>query len=51
MILDKSKPYTTSLFQHGTFDSMRKTFGTDTNFASKPKYRLDDPHYGPFRMS
>jgi hypothetical protein len=50
MILDKSKPYTTSVFQHGTFDSMRQTYGTDLNFSSKPKYTVDDPHYGPFRI-
>ena len=50
MILDKSKPYTTSVFQHGTFETMRKTFGTVGTFAEKPKYRVDDPHYGPFRI-
>jgi hypothetical protein len=38
LILDKSKPYTTSVFQHGTFDNFRKTYGADGNFAAKPKY-------------
>lgn len=50
MILDKSKPYTTSVFQHGTFDPMHKTFGTDMSFASKPPYSVLDPNYGPFRI-
>jgi hypothetical protein len=29
---------------------MRKTYGTDMNFKSKPEYTVDDPHYGPFRI-
>ena len=50
LILDKSKPYTTSVFQHGTFDSFRKTYGNDGSFPSKPAYKVNPPSFGPFRI-
>lgn len=50
LILDKGQPYTTSVFQHGCFDPHRKTYGSDGNFPFKPKYKVADPHYGPFRI-
>ena len=34
-ILDKSKPFTNTVYQHDCFDSMRKTYGTDRNFPDK----------------
>ena len=49
-ILDKSKPYTTSVFQHGEFDAHRKTYGGNDGFPSKPDYKVDAPHYGAFRI-
>ena len=50
LILDKSKPYTTSVFQHGCFDPHRKTFGADGNFPEKPKYKVKPPSFGPFKI-
>jgi len=50
LILDKGQPYTTSVFQHGTFDPHRKTFGSDGKFPFKGKYMVDAPKYGPFRI-
>ena len=50
IILDKSKPYTTSVMQHGTFDNFRKTFGNDGDFPEKPKYLVKAPSFGPFRI-
>jgi hypothetical protein len=50
LILDKGQPYTTSVFQHGCFDPHRKTYGADGKFPSKPKYKVDPPHYGAFRI-
>ena len=50
LILDKSQPYTTSVFQHGCFDPHRKTFGADRSFPLKPGYRAFPPNYGPFRI-
>ena len=50
LILDKSKPYTTSVYQHGTFDSFRKTYNADGNWPSKPGYSVKPPAYGAFRI-
>ena len=50
LILDKNQPYTTAVFQHGTFDSFRKTYGSGVNFPAKPRYAKPSPKYGPFRM-
>lgn len=38
------------MFQHGCFDPHRKTYGSDGNFPFKPKYKVADPRYGPFRI-
>lgn len=38
LILDKNQAYTTSVYQHGTFDSFRKTYGSAADFPAKPKY-------------
>ena len=50
LILDKSKPYTTAVYQHGTFDPHRKTFGGNEGFPSKPGYKVKPPQYGAFRI-
>ncbi len=50
LILDKSQPYTTSVFQHGTFDPFRKTYGSDRDFMGKPGFRHDPPQFGPFKI-
>ena len=43
LILDKASPYTTTVFQHGTFDPFRKTFGTDKDFPMKPQWTHGPP--------
>lgn len=50
LILDKGKPYTTSVYQHGTFDPFRKTYGTEKNFPMKPNWTHGAPEFGPFRI-
>jgi len=50
MILDKAKPYSTSVYQHGPFDSYRKTYGSNADFPAKPGYRSDPPAFGPFKI-
>jgi hypothetical protein len=35
LILDKSKPFTNTVYQHDCFDSMRKTYGNDRDFKDK----------------
>ena len=50
LILDKSRPYNSSVKQHGTFDSFRKTYGTDGIFPTKPSWTTKKPAYGPFRL-
>lgn len=50
LILDKNKAYTTSVKQHGTFDSFRKTYGNDGDFPAKPKYVVKPPAFGPFKI-
>lgn len=48
--MDKGKPYTTSVKQHGTFDPFRKTYGTERQFPGKPNWTHDAPQFGPFRI-
>ena len=50
LILDKSKPYTTSVKQHGTFDPFSKTYAVKGVFPSKPEMQKKVPQYGPFRI-
>jgi len=50
LILDKNKPYTTSVYQHGTFDNFRKTYGNEGDFPEKPKYVVKPPSFGPFKI-
>lgn len=49
-ILDKNQPYTSSVFQHGTFDPLRKTFGTEKGFGRKMDIKSDPPSFGPFKI-
>lgn len=49
-ILDKSKPYTTSVFQHGTFEPMNRTFGCDRDFPKKLPAAKNPPSYGAFKI-
>jgi hypothetical protein len=46
--LDKSQPYTSSVFQHGTFDPFRKTYGTEQKFGRKLNMKDYPPAFGPF---
>ena len=48
--MDKDKPYTTSVFQHGTFEPMQRTYGSDRMFPSKTIVPKQPPSYGPFRI-
>lgn len=50
LILDKSKPYTTAVYQHGTFDPFRKTYTNQGGFMSQPQRKQDPPQFGPFRI-
>ena len=49
-ILDKNQPYTSSVFQHGTFDALRKTYGTEKGFGRKMDIQNDPPSFGPFKI-
>ena len=49
-ILDKGKPYTTSVFQHGTFEPMNRTYGADRNFPNKTILGKQPPAFGPFKI-
>ena len=50
LVLDKGKPYSTSVKQHGPFESFRKTYGVEGEFPMKAKYEKKPPNYGPFRI-
>lgn len=50
LILDKAQAYTSTVYQHGTFDPFRKTYGCDRDFKEKPKWSHDPPKYGAFRI-
>ena len=50
LILDKNQPYTTKVYQHGTFESFRKTYGSNADMPNKPRYPKPEPKFGPFRM-
>ena len=50
LILDKSKPWTNTVKQHGTFESFRKTFGSDREFALKYQVKTQPPTFGAFRI-
>ena len=50
LIIDKNQPYTSKVYQHGTFDSFRKTYGTDRDFAKKWVVKPDPPAYGAFKI-
>lgn len=50
LILDKNQPYTSSVFQHGTFDPFRKTYGTEKKFGRNLSMTADPPAYGPFKV-
>jgi hypothetical protein len=51
LILDKNQPYTSSVCQHGPFDPLRKTYGTDKSFSWKPQIKPDPPAFGPFKIA
>jgi hypothetical protein len=50
LILDKNQPYISSVTQHGTFDSLRKTFGTEKGFGRKLSVKAEPPQFGPFKI-
>lgn len=50
LILDKSKPFSNTVYQHGTFDQFRKTYGTDRNFPDKLNPKHPDPSFGAFKI-
>ena len=50
LILDKAQPYTTTVYQHGTFCPFRKTYGAEKTFPSKGRAEMPPPNYGPFRI-
>jgi len=39
LVLDKSKPFGNTVYQHGCFDNFRKTYGNDRDFPNKVKVR------------
>ena len=49
-ILDKGQAYTPTVYQHGTFDPFRKTYGNDGKFPSKPNWKESTPSFGPFKI-
>ena len=48
--MDKSQPYTSAVYQHGTFDPFRKTYGSDKQFGRKLTIKEDPPQFGPFKI-
>ena len=50
LILDKSKPFTNTVYQHGCFDAFRKTYGNDRDFPNKIKARAQGPAFGAFKI-
>ena len=50
LILDKSKPFSNTVKQHGTFDPFRKTYGTDRKFDEKIIPRKQEPSFGAFKI-
>ena len=50
LILDKSKPFSNTVYQHGTFDAFRKTYGTDRKFDRKIIPKQQPPSFGAFKI-
>ena len=50
LILDKSKPFTNTVYQHDCFDSMRKTYGNDRDFKDKIQIKPQPPAFGAFKI-
>lgn len=50
LILDKSKPFSNTVKQHGTFDGFRKTYGTDRKFNEKLVPKHPAPSFGAFKI-
>ena len=49
-ILDKNQPYTSAVYQHGTFEPFRKTYGSDKAFGRKISVKDAPPNFGPFKI-
>jgi hypothetical protein len=50
MILNKELPFTSTVKQHGTFEPLYQTYGSDRDFPKKYPLSAQKELFGPFRI-